>query len=124
MTEINGNISKFGLNAGKVEPIKGKETLKQQNIENGSDKQHSYIHDTGVLGRSQVIKSGKRDIEKSVDEAVFLAQNHPELLKSGDIIFENTYNTFLKQGMKESDAYINALLAQNEFTDMYAKKYQ
>ncbi len=123
MTEINGNISKFGLNLGKVEPKKGKEILKQQNNEIENE-QHSYIKDTGVLGRSQVVKSKGGDINKSVDEAVFLAQNHPELLEGCDIVFESAYNTFKDQGMEDADAYINALAAQTEFMDIAAQRYQ
>lgn len=122
MTEINGNIPNFGLNIGKVEPKKEKETLKQQNIDN--EQQQTYIQDTGVLGRSQVVRTRGGDITKSVDEAVNLAKNHPELLDGGDVVFESVYNTFIDQGMDEADAYLKALSAQTEFMDIAAQRYQ
>lgn len=122
MTEINGNIPNFGLNIGKVEPKKEKETLKQQNIDN--EQQQTYIQDTGVLGRSQVVRTRGGDITKSVDEAVNLAKNHPELLDGGDVVFESVYNTFVDQGMDEADAYLKALSAQTEFMDIAAQRYQ
>lgn len=122
MTEINGNIPNFGLNIGKVEPKKEKEILKQQNIDN--EQQQTYIQDTGVLGRSQVVRTRGGDITKSVDEAVNLAKNHPELLDGGDVVFESVYNTFVEQGMDEADAYLNALSAQSEFMDIAAQRYQ
>ena len=122
MTEINGNIPNFGLNIGKVEPKKEKEILKQQSIDN--EQQQTYIQDTGVLGRSQVVRTRGGDITKSVDEAVNLAKNHPELLDGGDIVFESVYNTFVEQGMDEADAYLNALSAQSEFMDIAAQRYQ
>lgn len=122
MTEINGNIPNFGLNIGKVEPKKEKEILKQQNIDN--EQQQTYIQDTGVLGRSQVVRTRGGDITKSVDEAVNLAKNHPELLDGGDVVFESVYNTFVDQGMDEADAYLNALSAQTEFMDIAAQRYQ
>ena len=122
MTEINGNIPNFGLNIGKVEPKKEKEILKQQSIDN--EQQQTYIQDTGVLGRSQVVRTRGGDITKSVDEAVNLAKNHPELLDGGDVVFESVYNTFVEQGMDEADAYLNALSAQSEFMDIAAQRYQ
>lgn len=122
MTEINGNLPNFGLNIGKVEPKKEKETLKQQNIDN--EQQQTYIQDTGVLGRSQVVRTRGGDITRSVDEAVNLAKNHPELLDGGDVVFESVYNTFVEQGMDEADAYLNALSAQTEFMDIAAQRYQ
>ena len=122
MTEINGNIPNFGLNIGKVEPKKEKETLKQQNIDN--EQQQTYIQDTGVLGRSQVVRTRGGDITRSVDEAVNLAKNHPELLDGGDVVFESVYNTFVDQGMDESDAYLKALSAQTEFMDIASQRYQ
>lgn len=122
MTEINGNLPNFGLNIGKVEPKKEKETLKQQNIDN--EQQQTYIQDTGVLGRSQVVRTRGGDITRSVDEAVNLAKNHPELLDGGDVVFESVYNTFVNQGMDEADAYLNALSAQTEFMDIAVQRYQ
>ncbi len=121
MTEINGNIPNFGLNAGKVEPKKGKETLVQKNNENNDqDKKASYIQDTGILGRSQVMKTRGGDITKSVDEAVNIAEKNPALLCGCETLFNDIYKDFIEQGMDETDAYMNALIAEEEFLQIGA----
>ncbi len=116
MTEINGNFTNFGINTGKVEPKKEKEVKKQEIGSQEGGNNQEYIQDTGVLGRSQIVKTG--DISKSVDEAAALAQTHPEVLTAANLVFEDTYNYFIGQGMSEDEAYISALEAQAEFMDI------
>ena len=71
--------------------------------------------DTGVLGRSQVKNIKHGDVSRSVDEAVELMRRKPIVLDSSDKIFDILYNSFLKEGLDPSEAYIKALLAQEEF---------
>ena len=117
MTEINNNIPNFGHKIEKInkEAQKPKHTISDKK---GSKSSTEYVADTGVLGRSQV-KTGKgADIAKSVDEAVALAKNHPGMLYSCDKCFTRLYKTYLAEGMTESDAYIKAMMAEEEFMDI------
>ena len=89
----------------------------RQFVSSDEEKQQDDIKDTGVLGRSQVRTANGADISKSVNSAVELAKNNPALLNCSDKMFDEMYNQFLKQGMTEKDAYINACLAEGEFVE-------
>lgn len=115
MAEINNNIPKFGFN--NIEKIdlhnKNNIDVDAKKIENKDAEQIGIVPDTGVLGRSQV--KTVTDVSKSVDEAVALAKKHPALLTSSEGIFNHFYQQYLESGMDESDAYMKALMAEEEF---------
>lgn len=118
MAEINNNIPKFGINNSKVENKVNKEvTVPQQPVEEECVEQQ-YVQDTGVLGRSQVTCAKCGDITKSVDEAVALAKNNPTLLTSSEGVFSTLYNDFIASGMEESEAYMRALMGEEEFMEL------
>ena len=114
MAEINNNIPSFGINNKKVEN-KQKEVVKAQPQVKDECPEHNYVPDTGVLGRSQVKCSKCGDIQKSVDEAVMLAKQHPEIMEAGDLMFDSIYESFLADGLDPADAYAQASLAAEEF---------
>lgn len=117
MAEINNNISGYGINREKIE-IRGKEPEVIKDREFDKNKEAgavNYVPDTGVLGRSQVKNIKHGDVSRSVDEAVELMRRKPIVLDSSDKIFDILYNSFLKEGLDPSEAYIKALLAQEEF---------
>lgn len=118
MAEINNNISNFGINNKKVENKFNKEVVipQAQSAEEGEIPH--YVQDTGVLGRSQVKCAKCGDIPKSVDEAVALAKNHPEILEAGEMVFDSIYEAFLTEGLDPADAYAQASLAVDEFCEM------
>ncbi len=119
MTEINNNLHGFELNnvektkipKVKEERIQGTETPEQEESKN-------IVPDTGVLGRSQIRSKKGSDVTKSVDEAVDLAKNNPVLMNASDKIFNSIYDDYIKQGIDPSDAYIKALLAEEEFCEL------
>lgn len=117
MTEIsNNNIGKYGYNIQKVE--KEKEKAKEcgcANCKAEEKSEQNYMPDTGVLGRSQVKSKNGGNIPKSVDEAVALAAKKPEILLGSEDVFTSIYDKLIKEGMPESEAYIQALMAEDEF---------
>ncbi len=121
MAEINNNISGYGINREKIE-VKNKEpdliTKKEIEKLNKTPNKTDYVPDTGVLGRSQVKSAKHGDIAKSIDEAVILAEKNPVLLQCSESMFDCLYEKFLNQGMKPSEAYTRALLAEEEFLEI------
>ncbi len=114
MAEINNNIPKFGRNIERIENF-NKESIIPETSTGEKNKPMEYIPDTGVLGRSQVKSTKGGNIQKSVDEAVLLASKNPALMCGCESVFDCIYKDLLAQGMKESDAYMKALLAEEEF---------
>ncbi len=122
MAEINNNISGYN--------IKGRENLEIKNVlepeikENEIEIKHKnpvkagYVPDTGVLGRSQVRSPKYGDMPKSIDEAVVLAEKNPLLLLCSESMFDCLYEKFLNQGMKPSEAYTRALIAEEELLEI------
>ena len=118
MAEIN-NIPNFGINNNKkVENKNNKEAVAPQLPVEEECVEHQYVKDTGVLGRSQVKCAKCGDVSKSVDEAIALAKNNPTLLTASESMFDTMYKDFKEQGMEESEAYMRALLAEEEFMEL------
>ena len=114
MAEINNNIPKFSKNIEKVDVKKSKDIqIEPAVIEDKAET--TYVADTGVLGRSQVRNAKGADISRSVDEAVMIATKNPALLTGSETIFDTIYNDLIESGMNESDAYMKALMAEEEF---------
>lgn len=123
MTEINNNNMNYDTKIRKVKqinpPEKAEKTENIENIEEQTIKQEqNFIEDTGVLGRSLVKKSNGGNVAKSIDEAVFIAINHPEILEGGEELFNAAEDYFKNLGMNEEEAYFSALLAQEEFNEL------
>lgn len=123
MTEINNNNMNYDTTIRKVKqinpPEKAEKTENIENIEEQTIKQEqNFIEDTGVLGRSLVKKSNGGNVTKSIDEAVFIAINHPEILEGGEELFNAAEDYFKNLGMNEEEAYFSALLAQEEFNEL------
>lgn len=118
MAEINNNIPNFGINSKKVENKTNKEVVQPQLPVEEECVEYQYVQDTGVLGRSQVTCAKCGDIAKSVDEAVALAKNNPTLLNSSEGVFNIMYQDFLASGMEESEAYMRALMGEEEFMEL------
>ena len=118
MAEIN-NIPNFGINNNKkVENKNNKDAVAPQIPIEEECVEHQYVQDTGVLGRSQVKCAKCGDIAKSVDEAIALAKSNPTLLSASESMFDTIYHDFKEQGMEESEAYLRALLAEEEFMEL------
>ena len=114
MAEINNNIPNFSKNIEKVDVKKGKEIQIEPAVID-EKAETTYVADTGVLGRSQVRNAKGADIARSVDEAVMIATKNPALLTGSETIFNTIYNDLIESGMNESDAYMKALMAEEEF---------
>ncbi len=119
MAEINNNIPNFGRNTDKIGTKINNEPKKETAVQE-EQKEHNYIPDTGILGRSQVKSIHDADIQKSIEEAVRLAQNNPALLCGCEDIFNHIYNDYIKTGMEPSEAYMKALLAEEELMEIGA----
>lgn len=116
MTEISkNNLGSYSYNIKKVEKeqINEPKQNKKNKTEEVSD--YKYAQDTGVLGRSQITSSNEANIAKSVDEAVSLATKRPQIMLGSESIFDSVYENLLNEGMEESEAYMHALLAEEEF---------
>lgn len=114
MAEINNNIPNFSKGIEKVDVKKGKEIpVEPAMVEEKAEQ--AYVADTGVSGRSQIRNLKGADVTRSVDEAVMLATKNPALLSGSESIFNIIYNDLLESGMEESDAYMKALMAEEEF---------
>ena len=116
MTEINNNIPKYGYNTGKIEQKNIAQNVQDYTSNNAAKPDNEYVLDTGVVGRSQVDLS--KDYTKSIEDAVELMKNNPDAAACGDEVFDRTYEQFVKEGMSEEDAYLNALFAQTEFAEL------
>ena len=118
MAEINNNnFVKFQVGSKPIDVNNvTKEAQQQQVKEEPSEKK--YVPDTGILGRSQVRSTKGGDITKSVDEAVKMAQEHPEILEAGEIVFDSIYEAFLADGLSPDEAYAQASLAVDEFCEV------
>ena len=119
MTEINQNYGNYGHqieNSKSVHFSKGYEKPVSEHKEVADE--HTYAPDTGVLGRSQVVKSTKGgNITKSVNEAVTMAKEMPSVMLITDEIFDAAYNEFLEDGMSEDEAYIAAMALTDRICD-------
>ena len=80
--------------------------------------EQKYVPDTGVLGRSQVKSAKGGDITKSVDDAIKMVKEHPELVEAGEVVFDSIYEQFLADGLSPADAYAQASLAVDEFCEI------
>ena len=118
MTEINKSIVNYGYGLDKIEKQPKKEQPKRENNEANKSDEQKYTPDTGVLGRSQVNSSSGANIAKSVDEAVALASKRPQILTSSDEMFNSIYQKLISEGMDESEAYLQAIMAEDEFLNL------
>lgn len=118
MTEINKSIVNYGYGLDKIEKQPKKEQPKRENNEANKSDEQKYTPDTGVLGRSQVNSSSGANIAKSVDEAVALASKRPQILTSSDEMFNSIYQKLISEGMDESEAYLQAIMAEDEFLSL------
>lgn len=118
MAEINNNISNFGINGKKVENNKLNKELQPQLQVKEEGLEQKYVPDTGILGRSQVKSAKGGDITKSVDDAIKMVKEYPELVEAGEVVFDSIYEQFLADGLSPADAYAQASLAVDEFCEI------
>ena len=122
MSEINNNVNNIRFHKNNFD--KNINEPKKNPAESTAEEkpQAKIVPDTGVLGRSQIqgVKGG--DIAKSIDEAVALAQEYPEVLETGDSVFDSLYNDFIKAGKSPEEAYAMASTGMMEFMEI-AKPY-
>ncbi len=118
MTEINNNIPNFGHKIDKIENSNNKHKEENQVKSDTKDKGTNYIPDTGILGRSQVKNARGANISKSVDETIALAENNPVLLGCSEELFESLYKDFIATGMEPDEAYVKALLGEQELLEI------
>ncbi len=118
MAEINNNIHNYGFKIERIDSIAENTTKHPVETTKDETEEQKYIADPGILGRSQIqgIKGG--NIAKSVNEAVDMAENEPIRLNSSEILFDNMYQNYREAGLSEDDAYLKALLAEDEFLDI------
>ena len=117
MAEINNNIPNFGYK--RIEKIdKQEQTEKAIEQENKPKEKPQYAPDTGVLGRSQVRPANGGNIAKTVEEAVELSTKNPALMCCCEGIFETVYKDLVAQGKNPDDAYMQALLAEEELLEI------
>ncbi|MBQ9245421.1 hypothetical protein IJ182_04040 [bacterium] len=119
MSEINSNINKIRFNS-KIENI-NKSAESKKSVEGNEVKEsteQNIVPDTGVLGRSQIVSTKGMDCTQSIDEAVKLANECPEILKTGDDMFDSLYEEFLNSGMKPDEAYSMASMGMHEFMEI------
>ena len=116
MSEINNKINNIGYPKSNFDKNIGDIKKLPQDKSREEKSQPEGIRDTGVLGRSQVLKGS--DISKSVDEAVALAQEYPEILLAGDGMFDALYDDFIKAGNTPEEAYAMASAGMMEFREI------
>ena len=117
MSEINNNIPNFRINKidrHTVEPT----TLFEESPEPTEPTEPSVVPDPGVLGRSQVKRANGGNIAKTIDETVAIAKNTPALMCCCEGIFDTVYNDLIAQGKNPDDAYMQALLAEEELLEI------
>ncbi len=121
MAEINNNMHNYGFKIDRIETKKDAAPKQSVEAQKEETAEQTYVADTGVLGRSQIhgIKGG--NITKSVDETVKMAENEPIRMGCSEAIFDNMYQEYCNQGLSESDAYMKALLDEEEFLDISAE---
>lgn len=117
MSEINNHINNYGFNTPHISARKEHSSKQKASGEEAVNEQ-KYAADTGVLGRSQVRALNGGNIEKSVDEAVYMAKNCPVRTKCSEMIFDNFYQKYLNSDVNEADAYLKALLGEEEFLNL------
>ena len=117
MTEIKKNIPNYVNNIENIKPSSSSKNEGNNRTGEISD-EHTYIADTGVLGRSQVDGLKGSGITRCVNETVAMAKNKPELMNCGDEVFETAYKRFLDSGFTKEEAYTNALLTEESFYEL------
>ena len=116
MTEIGkNNINQYSFGVKKIAKDQNPEQKTNGNNKAEDAEKASYTQDTGVLGRSQITSSNEEGIKASVDKAVKLATDKPEILLGSEGMFDSIYNSLLESGVEESEAYMRALFAEEEF---------
>ncbi len=110
MTEINNKITNIGVN--NPEYSKKAKEIKEVPLIVEEQQEINDIKDTGVLGRSLV--GNNSDISGSVEKAVSLAKNNPDLLAASEEMFNSVYNQLITSGLEPKEAYMKALLAEEE----------
>lgn len=118
MAEINNNMQSFGINNKKVDK-KSKEAPMPPQHTADEKQEERLVRGADVLGRSQVTcsKCGG-NIAKSVEEAVMLAEQYPQLAECGEELFDSLYESFLADGLTQSEAYAQASCALEEFCEI------
>lgn len=115
MKEINNNIPNYGY---KIDHIDTKKEIaaKTENKIVKDTEEYQYVPDT--VGRSQVhyLKGG--NIEKSVEEAVDIAENEPEVLLACENMYESLYQKYINEGCNEIDAAIKAMFGEEELREI------
>lgn len=117
MTEINNNnmhanMLKYNTYTDKVD-AKQIQSEKTDVVETSEEKNAPQtIADTGVLGRSQVKSTKSSDV---VSETIALMKADENMVSAANKFFDRVFEDFLAAGYEESEAYTNALLAQEEF---------
>lgn len=117
MAEINNNIPNFGFK--KIDKISTAEpTMPASTDVDTQAKEQTIVPDPGVLGRSQVKRANGGNISKTIDETCNIANNNPALMGCCEGVFNTVYNDLVAGGMNESDAYMQALLAEEELLEI------
>ena len=114
MTEINNFNNSFGIKGVGTPKVNNEEKPEKQ-VADVEEK--TFVQDTGVLGRSQVASPKGADVTKSVDEAVALAIQNPELMEASEEFFDKFYDDLIKKGCSAEEAYTKAAMAEAEFAE-------
>jgi hypothetical protein len=122
MAEINNNIPSFGykkINNNIEKPAQvEKGVMPEDEIKKGNS---AYTPAAETIGRSQVRPANGANIAKTVEETIELATNNPALMGCCEGIFCSKYNDYIQSGMNESDAYMKALMAEEELLGIYPR---
>ena len=125
MSEINNNVNNIRLPKNHFDKnINDSKKVKPENIPAEEQPSLNIVPDTGILGRSQIHSTKGGDIAKSVDEAVALAHEYPEILKTGDEMFDALYDDFIKAGNSPEEAYAMASTGIMEFMEIATPHYK
>lgn len=130
MTEINNRLTGYDFTTDKINAAKGQKgnekPVKTEKTE--EDEQPVYAQDNGAYGRSLVkhdIKTtGKKaqdvggDINDTVNKTIFIATYHPGALRGSEDVFNTLYDRFRSEGSTDDEAYMKALLGEEEFLSM------
>ena len=117
MAEINNNIPNFGFK--KVEtPNIAPEPTPPTAPTTPEAPEPTVMPDPGVLGRSQVRPANGGNIVKTIDETVAIAKNNPAIMRCCEGMFDTIYNDLIAQGKNPDDAYMQALLAEEELLEI------
>ena len=119
MAEINNNIPSFGykkINNNIEKPTTiDKSVVPEDEIK--KDKP-AYTPAAETIGRSQVRPANGGNIAKTVDETVAIAKNNPAIMCCCGGMFDTIYNDLIAQGKNPDDAYMQALLAEEELLEI------